>query len=319
MVLLLLPAACAGPSSALDPAGRGAERIATLFWWMTGGALAVWLAVTVLTVYAVWFHRGGTPLPSARRLIVIGGAVIPLGLLTVLLVFGLGMLPAELAPAPAGSLAVSVVGEQWWWRVRYSGPDGGAVELANELHLPLGEPVQLTLRSADVIHSFWVPALGGKVDMIPGRTTRLTLEPTRAGEFHGVCAEYCGASHALMAFDVVVERPEKVQQWLAQQQQPARAPAEPLAERGAKLFLSTGCGACHTVRGTAATGVVGPDLTHVGSRRTLAAGALPNHPDAYHRWVAKPAALKPLATMPAFGALADEELRALSRYLESLQ
>lgn len=313
--LVTLFTACDGPSSALDPAGKSAERIATLFWWMTGGALLVWLVVTGLVIYAVWFNAAGKTLAAAKRLVTFGGVYAPLALLTVLLTFGLGMLPAELAPAPEGSLTVDVTGEQWWWRVHYRTPDGGTVALANELHVAVGQPTQLHLQSADVIHSFWVPALGGKVDMIPGRTTHLTLEPTREGVFHGVCAEYCGASHALMAFRVVVSPPAELQRWLSAQARPA-APSD---SRGAALFLSSGCGACHTVRGTAADGVVGPDLTHVGSRLTLAAGTLPNQLSAAHRWLAKPSEAKPLATMPSFGALPPADLDALARYLGGLE
>ncbi|MBL8949733.1 MAG: cytochrome c oxidase subunit II, partial [Myxococcaceae bacterium] len=232
-------------SSALEPAGESAERIATLFWWMTGGTVVIWGAVTALVVYAVWFNRTGFSPESVRRLILIGGVALPLLFLSVLLVFGLRQVPLELARAPEGSPVIDVAGEQWWWRVRYAGSDGGtAFELANELHLTVGEPVQLNLTSPDVIHSFWVPSLAGKVDMIPGRTTHLQLNPTRAGVFHGVCAEYCGASHALMAFRVVVEGRGETRAWREAEARDAATP-EPgtPAARGADLFLSTGCGA----------------------------------------------------------------------------
>ncbi len=199
---------------------------------------------------------------------------------------GLSMLPDLVAPAPEGSLKIVVSGEQWWWRVRYLPPGGEAIVLANEIRLPVGEPVEFRLESPDVIHSFWIPSLGGKMDMIPGRLTRLALEPTRTGVFRGVCAEYCGTSHALMSFYVVVMEKEEFDRWLAHQAAPAEPPAEPLAARGQELFLANGCGACHTVRGTPADGVIGPDLTHVGSRLSLAAGILPNEPDAFQRWIA---------------------------------
>jgi cytochrome c oxidase subunit II len=229
------------------------------------------------------------------------------------------MMPAMLAPSPEGTLKVLVTGEQWWWRVRYLPAGGEPVELANELHLPVNEGVEFQLESADVIHSFWIPALGGKADMIPGRRNRLRLEPTRTGVFRGVCAEYCGASHAFMTFPVVVEEKQGFARWLTQQAEPARVPASPLAIEGQRLFLSNGCGACHTVRGTGADGVVGPDLTHVGGRRTLGAGRLVNDSDQLRRWIAHTGRLKPEVTMPDFGMLPAEHLRALGAYLESLK
>jgi cytochrome c oxidase subunit 2 len=310
---------CAGPSSALDPAGRGAERIASLFWWMTGGVLAVWLVVVGITLYATYLSPGGASMGAARRLVIAGGVVVPTVLLTVLLAYGLALIPPLLAAPPPGRLTIAITGEQWWWRVRYLAPDGAPVDLANELHLAVGEPVELRLDSHDVIHSLWIPALAGKMDMIPGRTTRLTLEPTRAGVFHGLCAEYCGASHAFMAFTVVVSEPEEFRRWLAQQAEPAAPPADSTAKRGQELFLADGCGACHSVRGTPANGVVGPDLTHVGSRRTIGAGRLPNEIDAVHQWLARPGELKPSVTMPAFGMLPEDDLRGLAAYLRGLK
>lgn len=311
--------ACTGPSSALDPAGRGAERIASLFWWMTGGMLAVWLIVVGIGLYATYLSPGEVSISAARRLVVVGGVVVPAVLLTVLLAHGLALIPPLTAPPPPGSLTVAITGEQWWWRVRYLGPDGASVELANELHLAAGEPVELRLDSADVIHSLWIPALAGKMDMIPGRTTRLTLEPTRAGVFDGLCAEYCGASHAFMAFSVVVSEPEEFRRWLAQQAAPATPPADAPARHGQELFVANGCGACHSVRGTEANGVVGPDLTHVGSRRTIGAGRLRNELDAVHQWIAHPGQLKPDVTMPAFGMIPEDDLRAIASYLRGLQ
>lgn len=315
----LLLAGCAGPASTLDPAGRGAEKIAVLFWWMTGGGLVVWLAVTGIALYAMYLAPGGTSIASARRLVILGGAVVPAILLTALLAWGLALIPPLLAPPPPGSLTIAVTGEQWWWRVRYAGPDGTAVDLANELHLPVGEPIELRLNSPDVIHSLWIPALAGKVDMIPGRTTRLTLEPTRVGVFSGICAEFCGASHAYMSFPVVVHEPAEFRRWLARQARPAAPSEDPTAKKGGELFLANGCGACHSVRGTAAKGVVGPDLTHFGSRRTIGAGRLPNELDPVHRWLAHTNKLKPGVTMPAFDMLPEQDLRALATYLKGLE
>jgi cytochrome c oxidase subunit 2 len=311
--------ACDGPQSALVPAGRDARQMATLFWWMIVGSAIIWLLVVGLTLFAT--YRRGEPIAAsrARLLVVLGGAVFPTVVLTPLLVWGLSLLPDVLEPAPEGSLRVEVAGEQWWWRVRYLPPGGQAVELANEIRLPVNEPVQLELSSRDVIHAFWVPALGGKMDMIPGRRTLLRLLPTRTGEFRGVCAEYCGGSHAHMAFRVVVTSRPEFERWLAAQAQPAPAPRVARAERGRRLFLASGCGACHTVRGTAADGVVGPDLTHVGSRLSLGAGRLANDAEALRRWITHTEELKPMVLMPAFDMLPEDDVRAIAAYLEGLE
>jgi cytochrome c oxidase subunit II len=312
---VLVLAGCSGIQSALDPAGREAGRIAAIFWWMTAGAIIVWLAMIGLALYSVRARPEPLSPRRARLFIVWGGAVVPTIVLTTLLIYGLAPIPTLLAPAPAGSLRIAVSGEQWWWRVRYEPVGGEPVMLANEIRLPVGEPVQFRLESPDVIHSFWIPSLAGKVDMIPGRVTHLALTPTRTGVFRGACAEYCGASHALMGFHVEVMGKEEFKSWLAHQAEPAR----PVAIRGQQLFLSNGCSACHTIRGTQAGGVIGPDLTHVGSRRSLAAATLPNEPDAFHRWLTLTQDVKPGALMPKFGMLPPEELRALAEYLEGLK
>lgn len=286
---------------------------------MTGGAFVVWAGVVALTIYAIRARpvaRGGH---WTAMLIIGGGAAAPTVVLAGLLVYGLAMLPRLLAPAPEGALKISVTGEQWWWRVRYQPADGGPVELANEIRLPLGEPVTFELESPDVIHSFWIPALGGKMDMIPGRRTRLTLEPTRTGVFRGVCAEYCGASHALMAFDVVVLEKADFARWLNTQRGPAAATDSPAVSLGRERFFANGCSACHTVRGTDARGFVGPDLTHVGSRRTLGAGIVPNDASGFMRWLERADLLKPGVHMPHFRMLPREERQALAAYLEALQ
>jgi cytochrome c oxidase subunit 2 len=322
---LMLPMAafivtgCSGIQSTLDPAGREAKWIADLFWWMTAGAVLIWLAVILLTVYAARTQSEARNHRRDRILIIGGGAVVPTVVLTVLLVFGLKPIPTLLAPAPEGSLKIIVTGEQWWWRVRYFPPGGEAFELANEIRLPVGEPVQFQLESPDVIHSFWIPSLAGKMDMIPGRVTYLALQPTNIGVYRGACAEYCGTSHALMNFYVEVMRKEDFSTWLAQQALPSQPPAEPTAVRGQELFLANGCNACHTVRGTRAQGVIGPDLTHVGSRLSLAAGTMPNEPDAFQRWVAHTTKVKPAVNMPPFHMLPMEDLKALGAYLEGLK
>jgi cytochrome c oxidase subunit 2 len=302
--------------SALAPAGVESARMAALFWWMAGGALLIWIAVIALALYCAAPDRRK---PDARLLIVGGGVVVPVVVLGALLIYGLTMLPPLVARAPAGALQVAVLGEQWWWRVRYLRDGLDAIELANELRLPVGERVQLRLDSDNVIHSFWVPSLGGKMDMIPGRTTYLSLQPTQTGVFRGVCAEYCGASHAQMAFYVEVMERAAFERWLAHQATAAPPPDGDLAARGAALFLANGCAACHRIAGTPAAGRIGPDLTHVAGRHSLAAGVLPSTAEALRRWLADTSRIKPGVHMPAFGMLPEGELQALAAYLTTLE
>jgi cytochrome c oxidase subunit 2 len=195
----------------------------------------------------------------------------------------------------------------------------GIVETANEIRLPVNERIELQLTSPDVIHSFWVPSIAGKMDLIPGRVTRLALEPTRTGAFRGACAEYCGASHALMAFTVVVVERDEFEQWLEAQAAPASGPADALAARGGTAFITNGCTACHTIRGTAAAGVIGPDLTHVGGRTRIGAGTLENDAAAFVAWISETDRIKPGVHMPAFRALSRDDLSALGAYLDGLQ
>jgi cytochrome c oxidase subunit II len=308
------------PQSTLEPAGRDAERIADLFWWMAAGGGLIWIAIIALSIY-ILHYKPGTPYRegAARTLILGGGVIVPTIVLAVLLAYGLSLLPRILALPPEGALVISVTGEQWWWRVRYLLPDGATVDLANELRLPVGQRVEVRLGSPDVIHAFWVPALAGKMDAIPGRVNRIALEPTRAGVFRGACAEYCGASHARMAFDVVVTERAAFEEWLRSQAAASAQPNTAWLQRGRDTFLANGCGACHTVRGTMADGVTAPDLTHVGSRLSLAAGTLANDRGGFFRWIFDSHRYKPEARMPAFGMLPPDDLLALADYMDSLQ
>lgn len=306
----LLLGACSGPQSALDPAGREAAEVARLFWVMLAGAAIIWLAVIGTAVFAGRFQK--TPLGerAGLRIVLWAGAIIPTLILAALLTFGLRLMPVLRAGEPA--LTVHVSGEQYWWRVTYRTAQG-EVETANELRLPAGRPAEILLDSADVIHSFWIPALAGKLDMIPGRTNRLVLNPERTGTYRGVCAEFCGRAHAFMAFSVEVMEPAAFEAWLARE----RAPAAATADSGA--FLANGCGGCHSVRGTPATGTIGPDLTHVAARPTLGAGLLANTPANRRRFVSETEKLKPGVRMPAFGALEPDQLDAIDAYLGSLR
>lgn len=318
-IAVLVLSGCSGRQSALEPAGRGAEMIAELFWWMAGGTVVVWLAVAWLAMSAMRGRVSKQTEKQARLYIIGGGAAFPTVVLAGLLSYGLSGMPELIGPAPEGALKVHVVGEQWWWRVKYQVAEGEFVELANEVRLPVGRPVEFTLDSPDVIHSFWIPSLGGKMDMIPGRTTRLLLEPTRVGTFRGVCAEYCGDSHALMAFEVVVSEEAEFDAWLAQEQAVAREPETDEEIAGREYFFANGCAACHAIRGTEAAGGIGPDLTHVGGRRTLGAGIIPNDAEGFARWIAETDRVKPGVLMPHFGMLPREELGSLVAYLESLE
>jgi cytochrome c oxidase subunit II len=305
------------PLSALVAAGQDAAAIGHLFLVMAVGAVVVWAGVIAVAIYAVRGERRTHSQREANLFILGGGVALPTVLLGGLIAYGLPVLPEVLAPGDTDALRIHVTAKQWWWRAQYVTPVG-TVETANEIRLPVGARVDLLLTSPDVIHSFWVPSLAGKIDMIPGRVTRIALEPARTGVFGGACAEYCGASHARMHFDVVVMRAPEFETWLASQAQPARQPSDPLLKNGQTAFMTHGCAACHTVRGLTTVGRIGPDLTHVGGRLRIAAGTLPNAPADFARWIGQPDRFKPGVHMPAFRTLSPSELAALGAYLDSL-
>lgn len=284
---------------------------------MLAGGAVIWIAVIGLAVYAT--QKSGRHSERTGSLLLLwGGIVFPTLVLAGLLTYGLALM-ADLR-APGSGLRIAVSGEQWWWRVEYHLPGReGPVASANELRLPHGQRALLELTSPDVIHAFWIPSIAGKLDMIPGRTNRLVVEPTRTGTFRGACAEFCGLSHALMAFSVVVMEQGAFEAWLTQQAAAAAEPATALAARGQELFNQAGCGACHAVRGTGARGTIGPDLTHLASRPTLAAGTLPNDHDALVRWITQAETVKPGSLMPSFGALPEGHVEAIAAYLEGLE
>jgi cytochrome c oxidase subunit 2 len=237
-----------------------------------------------------------------------------------LLVYSKLHTPGWLERPPPGAMVVGITAKMWWWEVRYRDPASGQeVVLANELHVPVGQPVWLGLSSPDVIHSFWVPALGGKVDMVPGRMDHLMVRADQAGTWRGQCAEYCGEQHARMALHVIAYPPQEFAAWLAAQTQPAAPPSSAVLERGRDAFLAQRCNACHTVRGVAEGGALGPDLTHVGSRLFLGAGTLPNQPDNMARWIAHTQDVKPGARMPSSPDIDAATLAALAAYLEHLK
>jgi cytochrome c oxidase subunit II len=313
-----LATGCSGQQSILAPASPQAERISDLSWLLFVGGTLV-LTLVLLLLGAALFASRLRRWIANESFVIWGGVVFPSVTLTVLLVHALRT-TAALPPAEPPALVVQVIGEQWWWRVRYpSAEDRAGFETANEIHLPADVPIELELTTADVIHSFWVPRLAGKLDMIPGRTNRLRLRAGAQGVYRGQCAEYCGGAHASMAVHVVVESAEEFAAWSARQSEPAVEPTEELLVRGRTTFLAGGCGACHTVRGTPAAGTLGPDLTHVGGRLTLAAGLLPNHVGTLTGWIASSQHLKPGNRMPSFNLFRGAELRATAAYLETLK
>lgn len=304
------------PPPVLDPAGPFATPLNTLTWGLLAMSALVIVVVVVALAIALFAPRPWRQRLGGEKLIWIAGLGFPVVVLSVLLVWGLS-LAHKLSERPQpGDLRVRVTGEMWWWRVAYLDAAGREIfQDANEIHVPVGQTIALELESTDVIHSFWVPRLAGKLDMIPGRRNVLRIQADAPGTYSGQCAEYCGGAHALMAFVVVAHAPEDYARWRARAEQPAL----PQQAAGAAVFDKSGCGACHTIRGTSANGVAGPDLTHVGSRRTLGAGILPNNAGTMGGWIADSQAIKPGNRMPAYPVLRGQDLRAVSAYLESLK
>jgi cytochrome c oxidase subunit 2 len=221
--------------------------------------------------------------------------------------------------APADALTVKVIGHQWWWDFEYQHPDPSRmIRSPNELHIPVGRPVKIQTTSVDVIHSFWVPNLHGKLDLIPGRTGDTWIQADRPGVYRGQCAEFCGFQHANMALQVIAEPADRFQAWLVQQRREAAPPSTPLQARGKQLVEILPCANCHTVRGTLASGKTAPDLTHLASRRTIAAGTLPNNRGNLGGWIADPQTVKPGNHMPSV-SMPSEELEAVLAYLETLK
>jgi cytochrome c oxidase subunit II len=315
--------------SMIHPAGPAAAEIARIWWVMLFAFTGVFVLVIGLMLYAILRRSAASPVshgsagasPSqagasparAARFIVTGGVVLPIVVLTPLFIFSL--LASARLRMPDDALTIRVVGHMWWWEVRY--PDSGIVT-ANEIHIPAGKPVRLELASADVIHSFWVPRLHGKRDMIPGIENVFWIQADKPGVYRGQCGEYCGTQHANMAFEVIALSPEEYEEWVKSHNAPREAPESEVIDRGREVFLTSGCKQCHAIAGTAAVGNAGPDLTYLGSRRMIGGALLPNTRGNLAGWVADPQAIKPGIKMPRTYLEADD-LQALVSYLESLK
>jgi cytochrome c oxidase subunit 2 len=318
LLLALSPLpAWAEAQSALHPKGDIAARIAEVSWVMFIGAAVIFLLVFAMLVLALVGPSRVRGLLGHRGLIVGAGMAFPVVVLTAWLAYSLSIAPT-LAGANTPAARIEVVGEMWWWRVRYLDRDDQVLfETANEIRIPSGVPVEFVLRSDNVIHSFWVPNLAGKLDMVPGHVNRLRVQAKEPGVFRGQCAEYCGAQHAKMMFEVQSLSADDFQAWMAAQRRPAVEPSDARLGLGQQQFMQA-CAECHAVRGTGAAGTLGPDLTHVGSRRSLAAGVLPNNVGTLAGWIAGSQHIKPGNQMPSFKLSADG-LRAVAQYLHSLQ
>lgn len=322
----------------LAPAGPLAQAVADMAWVLIAGASVIFLAMMGLLAFTLRRPPGGQAAPvdgarSDRRWLVLGGLVLPALVLLPLLAYtastSLAWMPAQWQAAGAGPggprWVVSVTGRMWWWEVHYrDAASGRVVALANEVRLPVGQPVVLGLNSADVIHSFWVPQLAGKVDMVPGRVHQLVLQADEPGIYRGQCAEFCGEQHARMALHVIALPPGQFEAWLQTQASDAVPPRAGSPEaRGQAVFTQQRCNACHAVRGLPGGGAappgMAPDLTHVGGRLHLGAGTLPMSTDHLQAWVAHTQRLKPGARMPQHAQMDQASLRALAAYLASLE
>jgi cytochrome c oxidase subunit 2 len=308
--------------SALNPTGIQAARISDLYWLIFWTSTVVYLAVLVALAVAIQRGRrsdAGEPSRAAATKWVTAATALSIATLIGLLFASVATGRAMGSLSTENALGIEVVGYQWWWSVKYKNPQPSLeVMTANELHVPVGRPIVISLKSFDVIHSFWVPNLHGKVDLIPGRENLVTLQVDKAGIYRGQCAEYCGLQHAHMAFTVIAEDSDAFERWLTAQRVSAPQPSSPEQTHGLAVVERGPCQMCHTIRGTMANGRFGPDLTHVATRSTLASGTVPNTPDTLANWIKDPQHIKPGTRMPSTG-LSQEELQALVAYLQTLK
>jgi cytochrome c oxidase subunit II len=315
--------------SALNPAGPQAGHIAALWWFMLWVSVAVLTLVTVALLIALF--RSATrnsesaavttpePPPDRSTGIIVGICVAATGIILIVFLTASVVTGHRIAQlASDQGLTIKLTGYRWWWKVEYPNPEAAkTLTTANEIHIPVGRPVLINTYSQDVIHSFWIPALHGKRDLIPGNPSAIWLQADQPGIFEGQCAEFCGFQHAHMRLVLVAEPEEKFQQWLEAQRQPSRAPENSMAQRGQEIFMSGPCALCHSIRGTDANGRVAPDLTHLAGRLKIAAGTLPNTPGHLAGWIVDSQHIKPGNAMPPTSLSADD-LQALLAYLRGL-
>ena len=307
----------------LTSSGPVAAAQARLGWWLMIVSVLVILVVGILVLVGAFRSDDGDRRAIDRRgggimCIVVGVIIVPAIILVLTLWFTVATDVATAAPPADPSVTIEVIGHRWWWEVKYAGAPAHTVVTANEIHIPVGAPVRVQLSSADVIHSFWIPQLAGKTDVIPGQRNVMWLQANKAGIYRGACTEYCGLQHANMAAFVVAETPAAFRQWLQTQADSAATPTDPDAVVGLGVFQRSACGACHAIRGSEALGHVGPELTHLASRMTIAAGALENTRGNLAGWIANSQAIKPGNDMPVM-ALRPADLQALVAYLETLK
>jgi cytochrome c oxidase subunit 2 len=318
-VTALLAGGCGEKQSTLEPASKASHDIAQLWWVMFAGSVVVFAVVLLLLTVAVVKRRGAdVPRPRLRAGVwmpVVGGIAIPIVVLAALFALTIGTLPTTSPAARGEDLKVRVTGRQWFWDVYYP---ASRVRTANEIHIPVGVPVTIEATSGDVIHSFWVPELNRKIDMIPGRDNTLRIEARHAGVFRGQCAEFCGLQHAHMGFLVVAEPQQAFDTWLQQEAAPALVPRNDTTKAGQQVFLGSACVYCHAIAGTNASGRIGPDLSHLASRQTIGGALVPNTRGYLGGWILDPQHLKPGNRMPGTD-LSGTELQSLLDYLESLK
>jgi cytochrome c oxidase subunit 2 len=320
--MLLALCSCARSGAVLNPAGPQAAVISKLWWAMLCTAVGVYALTMLALLFAVARKKAHRDVDTAERLakVLVGGAVAVTAVILTTMI-GLSFLTGRSLYSlhKTDALTIRITGHQWWWQVEYDDPvKSNIFYTANEIYIPVGEPVRLELRSVDVIHSLWIPNLHGKMDLIPGYTREMWIQADRTGEFRGACAEFCGVQHAHMNLLVVAKSRPDFDAWVARQRLPATAPSSPEQIKGRDLFVHTSCGSCHSIAGTDAGGRAGPDLTHVMSRKFLAAGALPTSKGSLGGWIVNSLAIKPGNKMPQH-TLPPDELHALLAYLETLQ
>lgn len=320
VAILVVAGACAGPQSVLEAHGPAAERISSLWWFLFGGAVAVYVAVVGLLIVAIRRKRDGSRDGGDNsRWFLRAGLIVPPIILVAVFVASEQASGVLHGAHERADLVIRVKGWQWWWEVTYVGtPPDQDIVTANEVHIPVGRRVRLELSTGDVIHSFWVPNLQGKLDQVPGRTNVLWLEADRPGVSRGQCAEYCGTQHTHMALLVVAESAEAFATWLANERRLAVIPPDSLSQRGLAHFAAAGCAYCHAIRGTPSLGKYGPDLTHLASRRTIGSGVVDNTPANLASWIAEAQRIKPGNRMPNVD-LEDAQRRAIVHLLTQLK